>query len=89
MRKTLRVKLTQLTIPYAQRVAGWYKIKLCYSFQFFHGTPDARLGYEVIKPRCLNTSTYFWTFSVRRACQEYQIQMLNLFNGRSGRSFTT
>jgi hypothetical protein len=38
---------------------------LCYSFQFFHGTPDARLGYEVIKPRCLNTSTYFWTFSVR------------------------
>ena len=61
---------------------------LCYSFQFFHGTPDARLGYEVIKPRCLNTSTYFWTFSVRRVCQEYQIQMLNLFNGRSGRSLT-
>ena len=27
------------TVPYAQRVAGWFKINHLLSFQFFHGTP--------------------------------------------------
>ena len=27
------------TVPYAQRVAGWFKINHLLNFQFFHGTP--------------------------------------------------
>ena len=38
-KETLRVKMSQLTLPYAQSVAGWYKYQTLLNFQFFHGTP--------------------------------------------------
>ena len=48
--------MPQLTLPYAQSVAGWYKYQTLCKLPIFPGNTSTHLGHEVIKPRCLNTS---------------------------------